>query len=307
MTGRWPTALAAALALSLATLPALASGVFVVTRKGVPAYEDAKNGFIQMAYAQQIKGFSPQAVELDGTDKDGGALDALKAKAPDLVFCIGSYAAKKVRGVLPETPIVYAMAYYPEAEGLTSDTRMVGIHSLGAPRKTVQLLKDSVKVKGVTVLHHASIAASANSIADSLSAEGLSATTLSVKDAAGLQGALGGLGGGTAVLLLPDPLTLDPEALRFIISHCLKSGLVPISFTENLVSNGALFAAFFPPSATGNKAAEVAAQVLAAGKVPDVRLVYPALSDATTAMNKSTASALRVKPSKEMGGGIVYE
>lgn len=307
MTGRWPTALAAALALSLAALPALASGVFVVTRKGVPAYEDAKNGFIQMAYAQQIKGFSPQAVELDGSDKDGAALDGLKAKAPDLVFCIGSYSAKKVRGALPDTPVVYAMAYYPEAEGLTADPKMVGVHSLGAPRKTVQLLKEASKVRSLTVLHHASIAASANTIAEALTAEGLSATTLSVKDAGALQGALGSLSGGSAVLLLPDPLTLDPEALRFIISHCLKSGLIPVSFTENLVSNGALFAAFFPPSATGGKAAEVASQVMAAGKIPDTRLVYPALTDATTALNKSTANALRVKVSKELGGGIVYE
>ena len=307
MTGRWPTALAAALAFSLAALPAFASGVFMVTRKGVPAYEDAKNGFIQMAYAQQLRGFNPQALELDGSDRDGAVLDGRKAQAPDLVYCVGSYAAKKVRGVLPDTPIVYSMAYYPEAEGLTGDPKMVGIHSLGAPRKTVQLLKEAAKIRSLTLLHHASITASATAIAEALSAEGLSTTPLAVQDSGALQGALKNLGSGSAVMLLPDPLTLDPQALRFIISSCIKDGLIPIAFTENLVANGALFAAFFPPTATGGKAAEVASQILSSGKVPEVRLIYPSQSDATTALNQTTAKALRIKVPKEMSGGIVYE
>lgn len=308
MTGRGLSSLAAALAMTLVSLSVSASGTFIVTKKGVPAYDEAKNGFIQMAYAQQVRGFSPQAVELDGTDKDGPALDALKAKAPELVYCIGAYAAKKTRQALPDVPIVYSMVYYPETEGLTRDLKMIGVQSLGAPRLTSQILKSLGKYKTVVVLHQAALAASAEATAAALSNEGLEAATVAVKGPEELQKVLGGLRENFQVVYLqPDPVTLDPEAFRFIISQCVNSGLIPVAGTDTLVSNGALFAAFFPPAVTGNKAAEVAAQVLSLGRVPDQRMVFPASADATTALNRSTAQALRVKVSKEVSGGIVYE
>lgn len=306
MTGRWPLALATALVLSFSSLSALASGVLIVTRKGVPAYEEAKNGFIQMAYAQQLRGFSPQAVELDGSDKDAAAMEGLKSKAPDLVFCIGALAAKKTRAALPLVPVVYAMSYYPEAEGLTSDPKMVGIQSLGAPKLMAQLLKAG-KIKNIAILHHVSVSASATALAETLNSEGLNASTAPVQDAAALKTVLQGLAGGAqAVLLIPDPLTLDPEACRFIISQCVQQGQIPVSYTDGLVANGAAYAAFFPPAATGNKAAEVAAQVLAGG-IPAQRLFSPNATDAATALNKGTAQTMRIKVTKEMGGGIVYE
>jgi len=308
MTVRGLSALAAALAVALVSLPASASGSFIVTKKGVPAYDEAKNGFIQMAYAQQVRGFSPQAIELDGTDKDGPALDALKAKAPDLVFCIGAFAAKKTRQALPDTPIVYSMVYYPETEGLTKDPKMVGVFSLGAPRLTAQVLKSLGKYKSVAVLYQVALAASAESTAAYLSAEGLDATAVPVKGPEELQKVLASVRTTAQVVYLqPDPITLDPEAFRFIISQCISAGLLPVAGTDSLVSNGALFAAYFPPAVTGNKAAEVAALILNSGKVPDQRLVFPAVTDATTALNKSTAQALRLKISKEVSGGTVYE
>lgn len=308
MTGRGLSTLASALAMALVSLSASASGSLIVTKKGVPAYDEAKNGFIQMAYSQQVRGFSPQAVELDGTDKDVAALEALKAKAPDLVYCIGAYAAKKTRQALPDTPIVYSMVYYPETEGLTKDPKMVGVLSLGAPRMTAQVLKSLGKYKSVAVLHQAALAASAEATATFLSAEGLDATAVSVKGPEELQKVLATIRTTSQVLYLqPDPVTLDPEAFRFIISQCVNSGLLPVASIDTLVSNGALFAAFFPPAVTGNKAAEVAAQILNSGKIPEPRLVFPAVTDATTALNNSTAKALRVKVSKEVSGGIVYE
>jgi len=308
MTVRGLTALAAALAVALVSLPASAAGSFIVTKRGVPAYDEAKNGFIQMAYAQQVRGFAPQAIELDGTDKDGPALEALKAKAPDLVYCIGAFAAKKTRAALPDVPIVYSMVYYPETEGLTRDPKMVGVLSLGAPRLTAQALKSLGKYKSVAVLYQVALAASAEATVTYLNAEGLDATAVPVKGPEDLQKVLAAVRTTAQVVYLqPDPITLDPEAFRFIISQCVSSGLLPVAGTDSLVSNGALFAAYFPPAVTGNKAAEVAALILNSGKIPDQRLVFPAVTDATTALNRSTAQALRVKVTKEVSGGTVYE
>ncbi len=306
MAHRWPGVFAAALLLAAASSSVSASGLFMVTRKGVPAYEEAKNGFIQTAYMRQIKGFSPSVLELDGTERDDAALSALKSQSPDLVFALGAYAAKRVRHVLPEVPVVYTMVYYPETEGLTKDSKATGVYSLGSPRLLAQAAKSLGKVRSLVVLHHQSIAADAQSIAALLASEGVPATPRSLKGPEELQKAVDELrNSAQAVLLLPDPITQDPQSLRFIISKCVESGVLPLAYGESLVSNGALFASFIPPEAAGRRAAEEAALLLASGKPPEQRLVAPA--DASTALNRSTATALRLKVPKELSSGTIYE
>ncbi|MCI4397890.1 MAG: hypothetical protein JHC34_03530 [Acidobacteria bacterium] len=304
---RWPKCFLTVLLLCLVSMGASASGVFVVLRKGVAAYDDARNGFIQMAYAKQLRGFNPAAVELDGSDKDDAALATLKGQAPDLVFAVGSYAVKKVRQALPEVQIVYAMVYYPEVDGLTRDPRATGVASLGAPRLLAQVVKSLGKGKSIVVLHQAAIAASALEIASALGAEGLSASTASVQGTDDLPKVLDGIKGQAQyVLLLPDPLTQAPESLRFIISKCIEAGIMPLAYSESLVSNGALAAAYIPPQSAGSRAAEVASDILSSGKAPDTRVV--SVADAATAVNGSTAKALRInKLPKDLSSGTIYE
>ncbi len=304
---RRPKCLLTVLLLSLFSLGASASGVFVVLRKGVAAYDDARNGFIQMAYAKQLRGFNSAAVELDGSDKDDAALASLKSQAPDAVFAVGSYAAKKVRQALPDVQIVYAMVYYPEVDGLTRDPRTTGVASLGAPKLLAQVMKALGKGKSIVVLHQAAISASATEIASALGAEGLSASAASVEGADDLPKVLDGIRGQSqAVLLLPDPLTQDPQSLRFIISKCVEAGIAPLAYSESLVSNGALAAAYVPPQAAGARAADVIAEILATGKAPDARIL--GATDAATAVNQGTAKALRInKLPKELTSGTVYE
>ncbi len=304
---RWPKCLLAVLLLCLVSFGASASGVFVVLRKGVQAYDDAKNGFIQMAYAKQLRGFNPAAVELDGTDKDDAALATLKGQSPDLVFAVGSYAAKKARQAMPDVEIVYAMVYYPEVDGLTHDAKMTGVASLGAPKLLAQVIKSLGKGKSVVILNQAAISASALEIATTLGNEGLSASTSTVQGTDDLPKVLDGVRGQAQyILLLPDPLTQSPESLRFIISKCVDAGIVPLAYSEGLVSNGAFAAAYIPPESAGSKAAEVAADILSTGKAPETKVVP--VTDAATAVNKGTARALRInKLPKDLASGTIYE
>jgi ABC-type uncharacterized transport system substrate-binding protein len=298
-------ALGAAILLT-GTLQVWASGVFIVSRKGIDTYDDAKAGFIQMAYSLQLPEFNPKAVDLDGSAADDAAITALKAQSPSLVFTVGSYAAKKVRQALPDTWIIYAMVYYPEAEGFTNDAKMVGVASLGPTKALASVLKALTKIKSLVVVHSQAIDSAMPDLLTQLKSDGLDAESKSVADASGLKAAFDAVKDQyRAVLILPDPITTNQDALRFMVSQCVASGLIPVSLSETMVAGGAMCASFYPPDAVGNQAARVAADILNAGKVPNERLVAP--SESATALNKGTATALGIQIPKKFRAEVTYE
>jgi ABC-type uncharacterized transport system substrate-binding protein len=301
----WVLALAAAVVLAW-SLQASASGVYIVSRKGVDVYGDATAGFMQMAYSLQIPGFNAKAVELDGTAGDDAALANLKGQSPSLVFAVGAYAAKKVRQAMPDVWIVYGMVYYPEAEGFTGDAKMVGVSSLGPTKSLAANLKPIIKGKTLVVLYSRTIEAAIPGLVDRLKGDGLDAQAKPVADATGLQAAFDAVKDQCrAILLLPDPITSNPDALRFLVSQCVNAGIAPVSLSEPLVAGGVLLASFYPPDSVGNRAARVAAEILSTGKAPDERVVSP--PDSATAVNKGTAQALRINFPKNFRPEVSYE
>lgn len=284
-----------------------AAGVFIVSRAGVPAYNDAKSGFIQMAYSLQLQGFNPKSVDLNGTAADDVALASLKAQSPTLVFAVGSYAAKKVREAVPDAWVVYGMVYYPEVEGFVDDPKMVGIASLGPPKALAQLLKTlGAKTKGLYLIHSDAISRSVPNLISKLNSDGFDAQAKSVASEQDLQAAFDAVKDqAKLVMLLPDPVTKNPDAIRFVVSQCAGAKIAPVSLSESLVSDGMLCAAFYPPSGIGNQGARVAQTILASGQAPSDKLVPPI--ETATALNKGTASALGLNLPKGLRVEITYE
>ena len=304
MARHWMIVAVAVIALLAGAHSTVAGGVVIVSRTGVQAFKGAEAGFMQMAYTVQLPGFSPKVVELDGTAADDAALAALKAENPDVVFAVGSYAAKKVRQVLPTVWIVYGMVYYPEVEGLTGDPKMVGIDSLGPPKGLASLVKPMSRSKSLVVLHSQSIMASVSSLVTALNSAGFDAQSKAVASVGDLQGAFQAVKDQFKILLLlPDPLTANPDAMRYLISQCVDAKILPVALTESMVASGALCAVTFQPEAVGSHAAKVVQQILA-GKPPQDRVVEP--STFTTVINKGTAGALKINISK-INAEITYE
>lgn len=305
MRGIWK-ALAAAASFFVA-LEASAAGVFIVSRGGVEAYDEAKGGFLQMAYSLNLPSLNPRSVDLTGGDGDRALLEGLKAQNPQLVFAVGSYAARKVREALPDVWIVYTMVYYPEAEGLFKDPKMVGVGCLGPTKNLAALAKAfGLKGKSLVVLHAQAVAPAVPSLVSRLNDDGFEAEGRSVSDPGALAGILAEVKDrAKMILLLPDPLTANEDALRFIISTCIENRVAPLALSEGLVASGALCAAFVPPEAAGNEAARVAQGILGGAAFPSDKPVQPGA--AATAANKKTAEALRLKIPANQRIEVVYE
>ncbi|MEJ2366753.1 MAG: ABC transporter substrate binding protein [Acidobacteriota bacterium] len=307
MKRRFRVALSAAFLMFFFALTTAASGVFMVTRNGVKAFDEAKNGFLQMAYAYQIPNFNPAAVVLDGSSADDAKIQALKAKAPDLVFTVGAYATQKVRSAMPDVWVVYAEVYYPQIEGFDKDSKMIGVASLGPPQRLFNFVKelDRRARKNWVLLHSSAVQAAVPAIISKFSNAGINLTAASVPDASHLAGVFNGVRQDAgAILILPDPITMNPDALRFLISESIKDGTPLITLNESLVASGALCGAFYPPDQVGNTAAKVAEEILK-GSPPQQTMIDP--EKFNTAVNMITAKALKIKIPKDVNVGNTYE
>lgn len=307
MEKRLTLVILALVVFALTSIEASAAGVFIVSRAGVTPYNDAMAGFMQVAYAVQLPGFDPKSILLQGTSADDAALAALKAKAPTLIFTVGSYATKKVRAAIPDVWIVYSMVYYPELEGFTSDPKMVGVESLGSAKELDEIVKAfRRRAKRLYILHSPAIQSSVPALITRLDAAGFDAQDKQVPDASGLQSAFDAIkDDAQVVLLLPDPLTSNQDALRYIISQCADNKIIPVALSDSLVANGALCAAFYPGDAVGNEAARVAQTILNTGKAPSEKVVDP--PSVSSSVNKRTAQALRLKVPSKINFGVTYE
>jgi len=302
-------AVVAALGLAIALLGGVsvqAAGVFIVSQKGVEPFNGAKAGFIQMAYGAQLPGFNAKSVDLDGTAADDAALASLAAQNPALVFALGSQAAKRVRKSMPDVWIVYGMVYYPEAEGISQDAKMVGVSSLGPTKALAAAVKAFTRAKTLTVLHAQAESASVPAIVDRLRADGFDAQSRAVQAAGDLQAAFDAVKDQSRIiLLLPDGITSNADSMRFLISQCVEAGILPVSLTEPLAASGTLLASFVSPETVGSQAARVAAELLKTGQAPADRVVSAAESG--IALNKSTAQALKAQIPKNFRVEVTYE
>lgn len=286
--------------------PAEAGGVVIVLRREAPSYDEVKNSFIQQSFVEQIPGLSTQPYFLDGGAGDAAVLKEITEKKPDAVFTIGYFASKKVREAMPDVPVVASMVYYPEIDGFISDPKTVIISSLGSPKVMMSQVKMFRKVKGVGLLYSSAISPAAPSIAAELKSQGVDVVDLPVAKAEEIPAAIDSVKGRVqALIVLPDPMTHSDNVVRLVVTQALSADIMPLSFGENMVSSGIFFSVYFPTDAVGKKGAQVIKEITQFQRVPAVRMQVP--ENTTTALNRGSLQALKLKIPSSMKIGVIYE
>lgn len=288
------------------TFPAEAGGVVIVLRKEAPSYEEVKNSFIQQSFVEQIPGLSTQPYFLDGGAGDAASLKEISEKKPDAVFTIGNFATKKVRETLPDVPLVASMVYYPEVDAIVSDPKTVIISSLGSPKVMMAQVKMFRKVKNLGLLYSSAISPSAPPIVAELKSQGVDVVELPVGKAEEIAPAIESVKGRVqALIVLPDPMTHSDNVVRLVVTQSLSADIMPLSFGENMVSSGIFFSVYFPTDAVGKKGAQVVKELVQFQRVPAVRMQVPETT--TTALNRGSLQALKLKIPSSMKIGVIYE
>jgi len=298
--------LSAVIGAVMTPAPVEASGVVIVMRRDAPSFDEVKNSFIQQSFVEQIPGLSTQPYLITGGAGDAAVFKEISDKRPDAVFAIGHFAATKVREALPETPVIAAMVYYPELNGIVSDPRTAIVSSLGAPKEMISQVKIFRKIKSLGLLYSTSISPAAAVIAAEFKAQGVEVVDMPVGKQEEISLQLEGVKGRMqALVVLPDPITQNPDAIRFIVTQSIAADVLPLSFNEAMVSSGIFFSVYYPTDAIGRKSAQVLKETLQLQRIPAARIQVPETT--ATALNRGTLQALKLKIPSNMKIGVIYE
>ncbi|MCX7830227.1 MAG: hypothetical protein N2445_04110 [Acidobacteria bacterium] len=288
------------------TLSLFGQGVFIVQKKNVAVFEEVKNNFIQFSFVEQVPNLNTSVYYLDETANDATVLNSLAEKKPNIVFAIGSYSAKKVRETMPNVFIIASMIYYPEAEKIYPDEKTILIGSLGSGKDLVEQIKPFRKIKKLGLLHHSQIAESVNLFISELKSAGIEVTDYSFSSKDEIQAIFQEVKGKIqALLVLPDSITLNNDVIRYIVTECVASDILPLALNDKMVSSGFFFASYFSSESIGKTAAKVAKEVATTGKAPSDKIRFPQESE--TSLNKGTLNAFKLKIPSGIKIGVVYE
>jgi ABC-type uncharacterized transport system substrate-binding protein len=262
-------------AVTLLGSAAMAADVAVVTNKNLKECRTASGRAVRAAGTVPGLPESIPLIELDGSSADDKALERLRGMRPQVVISLAPYATRMAKLAVPDSWIVYALVPFPEVEGFTRDPKMVGIQSMGSETDLFSLAAGLGKAKQLAVVHSDLVSPSVSPMMDRLREAGFNATDFSLSQAPLLTELLSRIVGHyDAVLLLPDPLTENPYALRFLVTTCFTRGILTLATDYGLVGNGVLCGTYVPPEAAGLQAAVVAGRILALGRPPMHPVVF---------------------------------
>jgi ABC-type uncharacterized transport system substrate-binding protein len=108
-----------------------------------------------------------------------------------------------------------------------------------------------------------------------------------------------------ALLVLPDPVTLNSDVIRYIVTECISADILPLSLSDKMVSSGFFFASYFSNESIGKTAAKVVKEVAAAGKATSDKIRFP--NDSESSLNKGTLNAFKLKIPSGIKIGVIYE
>lgn len=286
-----------AFALFLCTGLARAAEVLVVQSARIAAYDEASQAFQRSLATGPSPSFAgPKQVErhrlttLILSDPGAGVelLRRLRARPPDLVLAVGAAALSSLRGA-PEVPAVYLLV--PDPEPLIAGRRRItGVSLEVSPSASLDaLLKLAPRVRRVgLVFDPRRTGPFVAEAAEAARHRGVTLVVREARTASEVPGLLAALAGTVdALWMLPDLTVNTPEAVEALLLNALDHRLPVLTFSEKVLALGATVAVAFDPSALGEKAAELAAKLLAGGPATQVG---PARADRFRTRINATAS-----------------
>jgi ABC-type uncharacterized transport system substrate-binding protein len=221
--------------------------------------------------------------ELNGGVNDSKTLINLKTYDPKIVLAIGVYAAKMVRKALPEKPIIYTFVRYPEVEGFSQDSKMVGILTSGTEYSLAKLVSaftegrtDFASAKKIAVMYSDSLEPSIKPVIEKLKQAGLAPTPYPLSEAPLLELVMQDISTQyQSLLLFPDKTTQNDYSLRFILTRCMEKRVLTFTLDYSLVERGVFVGVFAKQDEFLNLVVTAIKNFFLTGRLPDKNILSP--------------------------------
>jgi len=182
-------------------------------------------------------------------------LQDLDKKGVKFVYALGT-SASTLAAQNPKSSGIYVFVPNPSLSGLTTRPSWSGVSPYPDPKSVMQYLKGAMAVQRVAILYtRKSNQEIAKLFEDAASAERVTAKLVGLNDPGELEAALPpALKDADMLLLLIDPVTFNPDSVRFIVSTCLAAKKPSLGFLDSVPKMGGAFALYPPPDELGRTA-----------------------------------------------------
>lgn len=262
---------------------AFASSVAVVVNSNFAELKSAAAQAMFLLKSDNGKFTDVSFFELNGSSGDSKTLAALKTYNPKIILAIGVYSAKMARKTLPEAPIIYIFVRYPEVEGFTQDSKMIGIGTWGTESSLAKLIStftqgrtDFAAAKKIAVMYSISLEPSIKPLMENLKESGLNPQPYTLSEAPLLELVIQDISTQyQSLILFPDPTTQNDYFLRFILTRCMEKRVLTFTLDYSLVERGVFARVFAKTDECINLAVTAIRNFFLTGKLPDKKLLSP--------------------------------
>ncbi len=224
-------------------------------------------------------------------------VDQVTAEKPDIIFAIGTKAAKLAEISFKNKPIVYSMVLNPEK---LTGTNMAGI-LLDVPVKMQleSLQKIFPEAKKIGVIYTSDSTKRVIELDRVCSELGLQLVKQKVNDEKELPSALANVTWQiNCLLMIPDAKIYFPQSVKYLLLESLRQKFPVIGLSKYHSKSGALLSIDCDYIDLGRQAGEVALRILNGEKPADIKPVKPRRT--TFSVNLSTAARLDIKFAPEI-------
>jgi ABC-type uncharacterized transport system substrate-binding protein len=274
---------------------AAASDVFILKSAETPAWRPTIDALRRAGSTHNFTEFDLRNDKAEATR----VAATLKGRTA-VIVAMGTLAVEAVRETVPELPLVYCMV--PDPSRLNLAGPGIGGVAFTVPAKNQLAAFRLVNPRGVRVgviyteQGAGAVVQDALKSASSVRLALVARPVTSLKDVPGtLRGMLQGAEAVDAIWIPPDPVLMDPELRRFLLSETAKSGKPVYASAGSMVSEGALVSNGPDFGSIGELAGELVNR-LAAGEKGRLEMLVPR---GELVINKKMASKLGIDVSAD--------
>jgi ABC-type uncharacterized transport system substrate-binding protein len=252
--------LAAALAAAAGLWAAPAEKKVVILRSGAfPLYDFAVKGFKDELAAKKVRCAFEEMV-LPETDADG-FIASLRASSPDLVFTIGTLAARMLQEKGQGIPFIYAMIVDPPSLGLTTPGAVMETN----PTAQLAFIRENFpKIKRVGLIHSSTRNRDTVRLFSEARMPDMTLVMIPADSPEDMSKAILRLSKeADCLLMVSDALLYSSQTSSQIILQTLQNNLPIIAVSPSFVKAGAMAAIYPDYTDNGVQAGDVAARFFA--------------------------------------------
>ncbi len=280
------------------------AGISVIASYSIEQYSEAIDGFKKTFKEKKIPAvFSDHDLEKDGLEK---IYREIRQNKTEVIFAVGSNAAKFANARFPDVPVVFCLVLEPEKAVSPGAT---GVLMDIAPKTKLETAKKILPgIKKIGMLYSAGTKSEYGRVSGAGALLNLKLSAVEINLPAEMPEAVKKLASlADCFLMIPDPEIFFMKSVENLLFESLKNGLPVIGLSSSFTRAGALFSLECDYTDIGRQAGETALRILGGEKPSQIPLSEPERTVLSINLTVARRLGIYVPPEIRRGAKVIFE